>query len=329
MQMMELATGHMRAQAVYVAAKLGVADLLKDGPKTVEEIGESTQAHPGSLYRLLRALASIGIFNEQDDGRFALTPLATTLQSDGPNSVRPLVLLGGEEFHWGAWSNLLHSVTTGQCAFEHVHGMRFFEYLTKHPQAGVTFDTWMTRASQMQIPAIVSSYDFSDCRTVVDVGGGHGSLLAAILKANAHLKGILYDLPEVIQGAREIGRTGVAERCEAVGGNLFETVPRGGDAYLLKTVIHDWSDKLSLRILKNCHEAMADGARVLLIESIVPAGNQPHSSKFMDLNMLVLNHGGRERTEAEYRSLLEAAGLKLSQIIPTPSPLSVIEGVRA
>ncbi|MCF6155288.1 MAG: methyltransferase [Candidatus Brocadia sp.] len=328
LHMMHLAAGHFRAQAIYVAAKLGIADLLKDGPKTINELSNATKAHAYSLYRLLRALASIDIFQEEEEGRFGLTPLATTLQSDSTTSVLPGVLLAGSEFHWEAWSNLFHSVMTGESAFEHINGIRFFDYLAKNPDAGVTFDAWMTRSSEMQIPAIVNSYDFSGYQTIVDIGGGHGSLLAAILKANPHLKGILFDMPEVLRSAKKIRNTGIEARCEMVSGDMFRSIPPGGDLYILKTVIHDWSDELSIKILRNCHAAMTDQTRLLVIESIVPTGNQPHFSKFMDLNMLVLNHGGRERTEAEYRSLFHSAGFRLTNSIKTPSPLNLIEGIR-
>lgn len=327
LHMMHLATGHFRTQAIYVAAKLGIADLLKDGSKTVDELSNATKAHACSLYRLLRALASIDIFREEEDGRFCLTPLATTLRSDSMNSVLPGVLLAGSEFHWEAWGNLFYSVMTGESAFEHIHDMRFFDYLPKNPDDGATFDAWMTRSSEMQIPAIMNSYDFSMYQTIVDIGGGHGSLLAAILQTNPHLKGILFDMPEVLKAAKKFRNAGIDTRCEMTGGDMFKSIPQGGDLYILKTIIHDWSDELSIKILRNCHTAMTDHARLLVIESIVPTGNQPHLSKFMDLNMLVLNHGGRERTESEYRTLFHAAGFRLTNIIKTPSPLSLIEGI--
>lgn len=310
-----------------VAAALGIADLLKDGAKPSAELSRLTGAHPQALYRLLRALASLGVFAEDKDGAFHLTPLAVTLQSDSPNSVRAAALLAGARFHWGSWSNLKHSVMTGECAFEHVHSMELFDYLRKDPAAAVAYDGWMTRQSEMQISALVNSYDYARFPTIVDVGGGHGALLAAILKAHPAVSGILFDLPEVLGAAKVIGESELEARCSIVGGDMFESVPRGGDLYLLKSVIHDWSDDLAVRILRNCRGATTPESRLLLIESVVPAGNQPHFSKFMDLNMLVLTHGGRERTEAEYRALFEAAGFELARVIGTPSPMSLLEGV--
>ncbi len=326
--MLQLGLGHFRSQAIYVAAKLGIADLLEKGPKSAVELSRMTDTHADSLYRLLRALASIGVFAEDESGRFRMTPLATTLQSNSANSVRAALLLGGSDFHWGAWSDLLYSIRTGQSAFEHVHGMRFFDYLAKHADAEARFGAWMTRSSELNNPAIVNGYDFSGFRTIVDVGGGQGSLLVAILRANPNARGVLFDVAGVIEAARqgEAGRLG--ERCEMVEGSFFESVPRGGDLYLLKTVIHDWDDELAVRILTSCREAMSAQSRLLVIESIVPDGNQPHFSKFMDLNMLVLNHGGRERREGEYRLLFDRAGLELTSVRDTASPFDLIEGVR-
>lgn len=329
LQMMQMAMGNMRMQAIAVAARLGIADLLADGPRSVDELSRASDAHAPSLYRLLRTLASIGIFAEQDDGRFALTPLAATLQSKAPNSLHPLFVLVSEPFHWSAWGNLLQSIKTGECAFEHVNGMRFFEHLGQHPDEEAAFDAWMTRTSEITNPALVSSYDFSSLSTVIDVGGGQGALLAAILKANPHLQGILFDRREVIEATQMIQAASVSDRCRLMAGNFFETVPSGGDLYVLKMIIHDWDDELSIKLLSNCRAAMNDGARLLVIESVVPLGNEAHPSKFMDLNMLVLNHGGRERTAAEYTSLFAAAGFRLTRIIATPSPMSLIEGERA
>ena len=323
-QMFDIATGFMKTQTIYVAAKLGLADLLKDGSKSIDELSSATGAHSLSLYRLLRTLASIGIFIENEDGSFGITPLATTLQSDGPMSVRSFVLLLGKQFWWAPWGNLIDSITTGETAFERVFGMRFFEYLGKHPEVGNSFNIWMTRFSQMNDPAILGSYDFSTFHKVVDVGGGHGNLLAAILKANPTLKGVLFDLPEVVEAAREID-AGVAERCEIIGGDFFESVPAGGDAYILKQIIHDWNDDLSIKILQNCHKAMAGNGRVLVIDAVVSSGNAPDLNKFIDLHMLVLG-GGMEHTESEFRSLFDTAGFYLTNIVSTPAMFSIIEG---
>ncbi len=326
-QLLDIATGFWKTQAIYVAAKIGIADLLKDGSKNIDELSSATGVHSRSLYRLLRALASIGIFIENDDGSFGLTSLATTLQSDNPMSVRSLAVLVGEQFWWDPWGNLEHSVMTGEAAFERVFGIRIFEYFGKHPEIGHSFNKWMTRLSELTVPALLESYDFSTFHKVVDIGGGHGSLLVNILKANPKIKGVLFDLPDVVKAANEIDAD-IIERCEIIGGDFFELVPAGGDAYILKQIIHDWDDDLSVKILKNCHKAMADNGRVLVIDAVIQPGNAPDLNKFIDLNMLILTHGGRERTEFEFRSLFEAAGFELTNIFSTPSLFSIIEGIR-
>ncbi len=326
-EMLEIGTGHFRAQAICTAAALGIADLLKDGPKSSEELGRATGAHPQALHRLLRALASICVFQQNENGDFGLTPLATTLLSDSPDSVLEAALLAHAAFHWNSWSHLHEAVLTGRSAFSHVHGTELFDYLRTDHAARLVYEAWMTRLSSMQVPALINSYEYAKFPTIVDVGGGHGALLAAILNANPGARGVLFDLPEVVADARIVREAGVQSRCSVVAGDMFDRIPPGGDLYLLKTVIHDWDDDLSLRILRNCREAMAAESRLLLIESVVPDGNDPHPSKFMDLNMLVLTRGGRERTAAEYHALFEASGFELSRIIATPSEMSLLEGI--
>ena len=326
--MINLAFGHFRTQAVAVAAILGLPDLLADGPKSAETLAASAGADPDAVRRLMRALTSIGVFGERDDGRFEMTPLAATLKSDHPKSLRPLLVLLGQAFHFGAWTHLLHSVRTGLPAFEQVHGQKFFDYLGANADAERIYGEWRTRQTELQIPAIVDAYDFSRFRSVVDVGGGHGRLLAAILKANPRMRGTLFDRPEVVDAAGELERSGVADRAEKVGGDFFEALPKGRELYVLKTVVHHWDDGHVVTILEKCREAMADGARLVVIESVVPGPNQAHASKLADLNMLVLSHGGRERTAGEYRTLVERAGLTFMTIVPTRSPLSLIEARR-
>ncbi|MGE5570742.1 MAG: methyltransferase [Rhodospirillales bacterium] len=256
-----------------------------------------------------------------------MTPLAATLLSDSPDSVLPGALLAHAPFHWNSWSHLHHSVMTGQCAFEHVYGTELFDYLRTDRAAAQVYEGWMTRLSDMQAPALINSYDYAKFPTVVDVGGGHGALLVAILKAYPGVCGVLFDLPEILADARLVREAGLESRCSVVSGDMFERVYPGGDLYILKTVIHDWDNDSSIRIFKNCREAMTTESRLLLMEMVVPEGNDPHPSKFMDLNMLVLTHGGRERTAAEYRALFEASGFELSRIIATPSPVSLLEGI--
>jgi hypothetical protein len=326
-QLFEIATGFMKAQAIYAAAKLGIADLLKDGPKKVDELASITGVHSNSLYRLLRALASIGVFAEKDDGSFELTPMASALRSDVPMSLRPYVLLLGDKSWWGPWGNLFHSVKTGEVAFDHMFGMGYSEYLEKHPDIAKIFNECMTSVSQAHNPAIVGSYDFSRFQKIVDVGGGHGGLLIEILNANPSVTGILFDLPHVVSSIDKL-EAELGGRCEISSGDFFEEVPADGDAYILKQIIHDWDDELSIRILRNCHKAMAQRGRILVIEVVIEPGNAPNISKFFDLHLLVTAPGGKERTRPEFHLLFKAAGFELSKIIPTTSSFAIIEGTR-
>lgn len=326
-QLFEIATGFMKSQAIYVAAKLGIADLLKDGVKNVEELARITGVHSHSLYRLLRALASIGIFTENENGYFELTPMASALRNDVPMSLRPYLMLLGDKSWWHSWGNLLHSVKTGEAAFDRLFGKGYTEYLEKHPDLAQIFNETMSSVSQAHNPAIVASYDFSGFQKIVDVGGGHGSLITTILQANPFSTGVLFDLPHVINSIDRIDAN-ISDRCEIVGGDFFEQVPAGGDLYILKQIIHDWDDETSLKILKNCHQAMSKNGRIIGIDAIIEPGNTPSVTKFFDLHMLVTAPGGKERTEAEFRSLFEKAGFEVSRIIPTPATFFIIEGYR-
>lgn len=327
--MLQLIAGFWASRAIYIAAKLGIADLLKDRPKNSDELAQSIGMHAPSLYRLLRALASVGVFAEDEHGCFALTPIAATLRTDVPGSLRAFAIAELGEDHYPAWGEALHSVKTGEIAFDHLFGMDVWQYRAQHPEDGKIFDEAMASFSSVVNAVIVASYDFSPFGQIVDVGGGDGSLLASILQANPRMKGVLFDLPHVVAGARRrIEAEGIVERCEVVAGDAFTSVPSGGEAYLLKWIIHDWDEERSVAILKNCHRAMVENGKLLLVEAVIPRGNTPSFHKFMDLNMLVMT-GGRERNEAEYQALLEAAGFRLTRIIPTQSEMSVIEGARA
>jgi ubiquinone/menaquinone biosynthesis C-methylase UbiE len=326
--MLQMISGFWISRAIYIAAKLGIADHLCDGPKAVDTLAAATGTHAASLYRVLRALASVGVFSEGQKRRFALTPLAETLRTDAPGSLRAFATVELGEEHYPAWGELLHSVKTGEIAFDRAFGMPVWKFFEQNPDNAKTFNDAMTGFTLAVNDAVLSSYDFSSISKIVDVGGGHGSLIASILKANPQMKGVLFDAPPVIEGARHrIADEGIAERCEAVAGDFFDAVPSGGDAYIVKWIIHDWDDERSVTILKNCHRAMAENGRLLLVEAVVPDGSEPHFSKYMDLNMLIMT-GGRERTEDEYRTLLEASGFKLTRIVPTNSPMSIIEGER-
>jgi hypothetical protein len=321
----QLIAGAWNTQAVYVAAKLGLADLLAPSPRPVADLAAATHTHARALGRLLRALASLGVFAEQPDGRFANTPLSECLLNS-PGSQRGLAIMMGEE-HYRAWVELLHSVRTGECAFEHVYGQNVFTYLSEHPEQGAVFDEAMTGVHGMETHAMLDAYDFSGVGLLVDVGGGNGRTLAGVLRRYPALHGLLYDLPPVIERARpEVLASDLSGRCTALAGDFFRSVPPGGDVYHLRHIIHDWDDERSTTILRNCRAAMPPHGKLLVVEVVIPPGNEPNWGKMLDLNMLVMP-GGLERTEAEYRDLFAAAGFRLARVIPTAADVSVIEGV--
>ena len=320
-------TGYVHA--ILVAANLGLADLLKDGPLSIADLAEATGTHARSLYRMLRALASRGIFSEDADGRFSLTALADPLRSDAPDSIHNWALFVGSEAELQSWAHLSYSVRTGKPAFEHIFGKGWFDYLDEQPEMARIFNNLMSGGSTSDAAAIVEAHDFSVYRKIVDIGGGHGALLAHILEQNPQSSGVLFDAPSVIVGATGAIDTQVNQgRAERVAGNFFEAVPNGGDAYVLKYIIHDWNDERAIMILKNCRQAMAENGRVLLVEMVIPARNAPSPGKFLDLEMLLYFYS-RERTEAEYRDLLQQAGLELITITPSASPFSIIEAAPA
>ena len=300
MILLHMAAGLWVSHALSVAAKLGIADLLEAGPESCGRLAEITHTDPRALYRVLRALASIGVFAENADRRFSLTPIAECLLAKSPNSLRAFVIMLGEEEHWRTWGDVLYSVRTGQPAFDHVFGASRFAHLAEHPEDARIFGEAMTSRGAYENAAIVSSYDFSGSRTVVDVGGGQGSLLADILKANISARGVLFDLPHATESARTamIGAAQAA-RCEFRAGDFFAAAPAGADTYILKKVIHDWDDERATAILTNCREAMARAGRLLVIEPIIPTGNLPSFNKLLDLLLLVWTPGGRGRTEQE------------------------------
>jgi SAM-dependent methyltransferase len=328
-RILQLATASWMSAAVSAAAELGVADELAGGPRQVDELAKAVGAHAPTLYRLLRACTDFELFSELDGQVFALTELGEALRTDSPNSMRGFARWVGEPADRYSWSGLATSVRTGQPAFERVHGQDVWDYMAAHTDVAGVFNNAMTSASNQMIAPVVGAYDFSGFRRLVDVGGGHGALLAEVLKATPGLQGVLYDQADVVAGAGEVlSKAGVADRCEIVSGSFFEGVPAGADAYLLSNVIHDWNDELSAKILSHCREALAEGGRVLLVEVVMP-GKPEHSPtvKLMDLNMLVLCDG-KQRTEAEFGDLFRAAGLELSRVVPGGF-CSVVEAVRA
>ncbi len=317
------------SRAVCAVAKLGIPDLVRDGPKTLDELATATGTHAPSLHRLLRALASERWFFEDEAGRFAATPLTAGLQTGVPGSLRSLAIAELGQEHYPAWADFAYSVKTGEIAFNHVFGMANWEFWSRNPEHAAIFNDAMADVTALVEPAILHSYDFSSIHKIVDVGGGNGSLISAVLGAYPAMQGILFDLPHVADAGRSrLEKAGLANRCEVVAGSFLESVPSGGDAYMLKWILHDWNDEQSVAILRNCHRAMAQDGKVLLVESVIPGLNQPFFHKFMDLNMMVMN-GGRERTLEEYRQILEAAGFRLGKVIQAPAELAVIEGLRA
>jgi len=318
--------GSWITQGIYVAAELGIADILAEGPRSVEELAEQTNTHSGALYRVLRALAGVGIFAQNSHRQFSLTPLAELLRSDAADSQRSLAIMMGAEFH-ETWGMLLHSVRTGEQGFYRRFGMPFFEYMTEHPERHSIYDAAMVGVHGAETEPVIDAYDFSIFRSVVDVGGGKGLVLAAILNRHPVIQGILFDLPAVAERARAIlTSSGLSGRCQIIGGDFFSSVPVGADAYFMRHIIHDWEDNEAIAILRNCREAMNPDGKVLVVETVIPAGNEPCFGKWLDLMMLLV--GGRERTEEDYSRLFSAAGLKLNRVVSTASEVSVIEGVR-
>jgi O-methyltransferase domain/Dimerisation domain len=312
-ELLALVNGYQVSQALYVAARLGVADRLADGPRRPEELG--LEADPDALRRLLRALAAVGVLSEQD-GRYALTELGEGLRSDVAGSVAGWAAFVGRPSHWSAWAALEHSVRTGENAFRAVHGTDVWAYRREHPDEGEIFDRAMTSLTGRVNAAVAAAHDFARYRTVVDVGGNRGALLAAILDRHPGVRGVLFDQPAVVAGV-DLG-----ERAEVLAGSFFEAVPPGGDAYVLKSVLHDWEDAEAVTILRACHAA---GAPVVLVVERDLAAD-PRAA-FSDLNMLV-GPGGRERTPAEYAALLEAAGFRLTGSTTTAAAVAVLEAHR-
>lgn len=329
MTLSHLIAGKWVSQAIAVASELGIADFLNRGPGTAADIARALNASEDSVYRLLRALASVGLFAETGRRRFRLTRLGRLLRTDSAQALGGYARFAGHESTWRPWGELRHSIRTGEPAFDHVFGMPVFKYLAKAPEAAAVFDGAMTSISTWESKAVAAAYDFSGIDTVVDVAGGHGLLLATILKANKKMRGMLFDLPHVTAGATALlNSEGVAGRCRIVSGDFFEGVPAGGDAYVMKHIIHDWDDERAIQILRNCHRQMRAGAKLLVIDAVIPPGSGPHYGKLLDLQMLVLTPRGRERTRAEFHELLKRSGFRLRRVVSTDTHLSIVEGVK-
>jgi len=331
MRMHQLIFSACVPRLIQIAARLGIADLLVDGPKTPAALARQLKVQPAHLARMLRTLASVGLFAEGAGGRFRLTPLARTLCTDGPNSLNHWARVSNNPFAWKAFGDLEYALTTGGRPFDHVHGLSLFEYLQQNPAKERGFSQAMASLSVTNNNAVARAYPFGRFARIVDVGGAHGHLLATVLRRFRRIEGVLYDQPQVIAKAAESGfitAADVRDRCETVGGDFFEGVPHGADAYLVKHVIHDWDDDQSVRLLRNCRDALAPGGRVLVIEHVISKGNGPDIGKLMDITMMAVT-GGMERTAEEFRGLLTRAKLKFTRVIPTSSLVSIVEAVKS
>lgn len=327
--MLDLLMQSFAIKATFATARIGVPDQLRSGPVSIEALSNATGTHAPSLYRVLRALASVGIYRELADGRFALTRASQALRSDHPTSIRDLCVMAAEPWHEQMWIEMVHALKTGRSAFVQAHGEPVFEYLQRNPEAGAVFDRAMTAQSRAHSAAIAAAYPTDKVSTLADIGGGRGQLLSALLVRNPELRGTLFDQPSAVQEAQTtLADAGVQTRCELISGSFFDSVPAGADVYMLKHIIHDWNDDAALAILRNCYRAMKPTSKLVLIEAIVPPGNQPSFSKLTDLEMLVLTDGGRERTKTEFVSLLSRAGFSLHRVLPTGSTLSLLEFTR-
>jgi predicted O-methyltransferase YrrM len=328
-QLMQLATGYFTARAIHVAATLGIADLLDGGARDADDLARATGTHAPTLYRLLRALAAAGVLEHAAGDRFALTAIGATLRERAADSTRAGVLMFHHPMFWRSWEELLYSVRTGRPALDRVFGKPVFEYLAATPDAAAAYDGGMTGLNRAIIPAIVAAGEFTRFNVIVDVAGGHGSLLAAILAAAPRACGILVDLAHVTDVARaNLAGRGLAERAEVVTGSMFESVPTGGDAYVLKWILHDWDDAACVAILENIRAAIAPGGRLLVVERVLPerAAASPAMRSAMMADLLMLVHlTGRERTEREFRALLETSGFRLDRVVPTGTQLAIIE----
>ena len=326
-QMIQMATGHWLSTLVYTAAKIGLADRLAAGPQSAEDLSGPTGLNSRALHRFMRTLASFGILTQLEDGRFDLTELGATLKEGAPGSARSTVLTMSGPLMTRSFDELEYSLATGKPAAEKVFGKNIFDYLAERPEEAARFSESMVGIHGGEPPTVAAAYDFSDCATIVDVGGATGNMLAHILTRYPQPRGVLYDRAHVVTEAPALLRQhGVLDRVTIVPGNFFESVPTGGDAYILSHIIHDWSEEQCLTILGNCRKAMTPEGKLLIVEFVLPEGNTPHFGKLADMVMLACP-GGEERTAAEYDVLLDAAGLRMTRVVPTTSDVSIVEAV--
>jgi hypothetical protein len=327
-QIVEMVMAQFVSRMVYLTAMLKLPDHLADGPKTAEELAALTSTHAPALYRVMRTLASLGLFTEDQSHedkahRFALKPLGEVLKSGTPSHATALIM--GGDLVARSLDHMLHSVQTGKTGFQNSFGVPLFDWLGSHPLEASLFNQTMVGFHGMEPPAIASAYDFSVFKTIADVGGSTGNLLTTILARHPAPRGILFDLPHVVRDAPDlIAQRGLTDRIQIESGSFFERVPAGADAYILSHVIHDWNQEQCLTILGHCRRAMSPAGRLLLAEMVLPPGDTPHPGKMLDMAMLTIP-GGEERTEAEYAALLDKAGFRLTRVVPTASPVSIVE----
>jgi hypothetical protein len=323
---LQIMLGAQIAGAVACLAQLGIPDLVDGGPRSAFELAKQIGADPQALYRLMRATASVGVLTEGPDGKFSQTPLSAVLRSDATPSLRSFAMMGGREWHGRGWSHLEYCVRTGKQALDHVYGTHIFEFLKQHPEEGQIFNDAMTELSMIDGPAVADAYNFEGIGSILDVGGGHGLLLAIILKKNPQMRGTLYEMPHVLEGAANGPLKPVMDRCTLASGDMFSSVPAGADAYIMKHIIHDWTDEVCVQLLKACRKGVNPGGKLLVVDSVIKPGNDFSPDKFLDLQMLIFP-SGCERTEKQFRELLAAAGWRLTRIIPTATADSVVEAV--
>ena len=325
---LQLLTGAHVAGAVSCLAQLGIPDLVEAAPKSAQELATQIGVNSQALYRLMRATASVGVLSEGPDGKFSQTPMSAALRSKATPSLRAFAIMSGREWHGRGWSHLEYCVRTGKQALEQIYGAHVFEYLKQNPAEAQIFNDAMTELSMIDGPAVAEAYNFDSIRSIVDIAGGHGLLLATILQQNPHLRGTLYEMPHVLEGAKNGPLKPVMERCSLASGDMFSSVPSGADAYIMKHIIHDWPDDRCVPLLKSCRKAVNSGGRLLVVDCVIQPGNDFSPGKFLDLQMLIFP-GGCERTEEQFRELFAAAGWRLNRIIPTAAPDSIVEGVPA
>jgi len=326
--MLQLLSGVYIVGALSCLGRLGIPDLVEHGPKSADELAAQVGAEPQALYRLMRATACVGVLSEGPDGKFSETPLSAVLRSNANPSLRGFAIMHGREWHGLGWSQLDYCVRTGKQALDKVYGMPIFQYFEQHPEEAQFFNQAMSDLSTIDGPAVADAYSFGEIHSIVDVGGGHGFLLATILARNPHLKGTLYDIPHVVAGAKDGPLKPMMERCTLASGDMFSSVPAGADVYIMKHIIHDWPDELCIKILKGCRKGVNSGGKLLVVDNVIQPGNDFAPGKFLDIQMLIFP-GGCERTEKQFRDLFAAAGWRLSRVIPTATPVSIVEGVPA